>query len=219
MGNLQARDAGCSTVTELSEQTGAGTVCGSCRPILSQLVGQELPLETTITRGNTTLLWVSIVAIMCVIPMFFIEIPYEESLATGPGIDVLWRSTFLKQLTGFVLLGFATLSLVLSLRKRVVKVGKYGLWRATHAVLGMIALVALVVHSGMRLGANLNLALSLSFLTLAILGGIAGILSAVENRIGGAYSLIPPMVDSGARSSFLVFVPLVGFHIAKSYGY
>jgi nitrite reductase (NADH) large subunit len=215
-----ARDDGCHSVEQLTERTGAGSVCGSCKPILGQLVGQELPLETTIRTGNTWLLWVSIAALIAVVPFLFWEIPFETSIATGPGLDVLWRSTAAKQTTGFVLLGFSLISLILSLRKRVIKMGAYGRWRAVHATLGMIALLALVIHSGMRLGANLNLALSLSFLTLAVLGGLAGILSAIENKIGGVR--IRSYRQWWIRvhiAVFWLFIPLVGFHIVKSYGY
>ena len=40
---IQARDEGCDSVESLAAATGASTACGSCRSLLGQLVGSEVP--------------------------------------------------------------------------------------------------------------------------------------------------------------------------------
>jgi nitrite reductase (NADH) large subunit len=82
--------------------------------------------------------------------------------------------------------------MIFSLRKRtkLVKEGSYGFWRAVHTTGGVAVLVGLIVHTGMRLGANLNLALSLTFLTLTAVGAAAGIASGMENRLSGQSAML-----------------------------
>ncbi|UQA59408.1 FAD-dependent oxidoreductase [Polyangium aurulentum] len=41
----EAIAAGCSAVEELSARTGAGTLCGSCKPLMSELLGLEAPIS------------------------------------------------------------------------------------------------------------------------------------------------------------------------------
>ena len=62
---------------------------------------------------------------------------------------------------------------------------RFGLWRAFHGIVGLTATLLLAVHSGMRLGANLNQALGISFLVFIALGAIAGWIAAIENNVGG----------------------------------
>lgn len=212
--------AGATSIETLSETTSAGTVCGSCKPMLAQLTGSEIPEEALIRRGNRTLLVVAVAAAILAIPFLVTEIPYDTSIEHGSGLDVLWRDSLLKQITGYTTIGISGGAMLLSVRKRMLRIGDYGWWRAIHAVLGMGALAAMVVHTGFRLGANLNLALSLGFLTLAVLGSASGALSALENRIGGRRVRVLRLWWTRAHiAAFWLVVPLVAFHIAKVYGY
>jgi len=133
--------------------------------------------------------------------------------------DVLWRESFWKQVSGFTVLGFTLLLAVMSLRKRVpkIKLGDFSLWRVAHAVLGALTLIGLTVHTGGRLGSNLNLLLMTTFLGVVALGAVAGGVIALEHRLGA----------QGARlrrtwlwTHILIAWPipvLLAFHVLKSY--
>lgn len=46
-------------------------------------------------------------------------------------------------------------------------------------------LFGLIVHTGVRMGSNLNFVLSLTFMLLALVGGLAGIASSLESKLSG----------------------------------
>jgi nitrite reductase (NADH) large subunit len=126
----------------------------------------------------------------------------------------------LKQLTGFSLLGLAVLGLVLSLRKRFerLRLGSFAAWRVVHVMLGLLALLVLGLHTGFRVGSNLNAWLMVDFLALAALGSVAGLVTAFEHRAGASRGKA-----LRSRSTWLhivVFWPLpvlLGFHVLKTY--
>jgi len=148
-------------------------------------------------------------------------IAFAESVQLGlRKLDLLWRSSVLKQATGFVLLGLALVSLLLSLRKRFKRFtwGEFGHWRAVHAVLGMITLVVLVSHTGFRLGANLNYVLMLNFLTLALVGALAGAVTALERRLSPQAGKRLRSFWTGAHIAMAWPLPvLVIMHIVMAY--
>ena len=215
-----ACDAGCKTADDLSKETGAGTVCGSCKPLLNQIVGAEIPEEANIAHGNKTLLRFSMLAALLIIPFVCYSIPFDASVEHGSGWDIIWRDGVIKQITGFTTLGISVLALFLSVRKRMLPLGNYGWWRAIHGILGTLSLIVLIAHTGFRLGANLNMALSMSFLGLALIGAGSGALSAMENRIGGSRIRAVRLWWTRAHIAFVwLFIPLVIFHILKVYAY
>ena len=57
-------------------------------------------------------------------------------------------------------------------------VGHLDDWRHVHAIIGVIALVTLMIHTGMRLGHNMNLALMLVFLAATLTGSLVGVFMA-----------------------------------------
>lgn len=76
---------------------------------------------------------------------------------------------------------------LLTLRKRwrvVSSAGAFPTWRVIHALLGALTIMILAVHTGARLGDNLNFFLMTTFIALNVLGGIAGAATAVEQRLG-----------------------------------
>jgi nitrite reductase (NADH) large subunit len=110
--------------------------------------------------------------------------PYSPSVEAGTGIDHLWIDGTWKQVTGFTLVGLSTLIALLSLRKRIGWnwLGSYRGWRILHAIVGVLALLALFLHTGFHLGSNLNRWLMLTFLAVAVAGSITGIVTAREHR-------------------------------------
>jgi nitrite reductase (NADH) large subunit len=84
-------------------------------------------------------------------------------------------------------LALCALALLLSLRKRIRRVtfGEFSGWRVVHVIIGVLAVVTLIAHTGGRAGSNLNFALATSFAASAVLGATSSVFTAREAR-GGA---------------------------------
>ena len=111
------------------------------------------------------------------------------------------------------------LILLLSLRKRIRRftLGDFPVWRVVHAVLGALTLAGLAVHTGGRLGANLNFLLIASFLGVVALGSVAGGVIALEHRIGAGAARLR---RAWTWSHILLFWPipvLLALHVFKTY--
>ncbi|MAX23331.1 MAG: nitrite reductase [Phycisphaeraceae bacterium] len=217
---------GACTVAELGQCTGAGTVCGSCQPLLVQLTGDLASAQPVAGRRTLTVVCI-LAAIACVIIGIMTQKPLDFTDNFDSAwyqIDQIWRIGIIRQATGFTLLGIAVLGMVLSLRKRIKwlsKLGNYGYYRVFHTVMGLLCIAGLVVHTGMRMGENLNFLLMLCFLGLNVLGAVAGIATAMESRLEGrAGDLARRWRPVLTWAHLLLFWPLpvlVGFHIVSVY--
>ena len=215
---------GCRDVEALSRETEAGTVCGSCLPLLAALANQRSEPVSTVP-GWRWLLSASVLATL-LIPLLLILGPVAAASSVqefGYQLDLLWQSSFWKQVTGFTLLAVTGLALLLSLRKRIAKFNflNFGWWRAAHGMLGLATIFGVIVHTGMRLGANLNLCLMICFLTLNLAGGLTGMLAALESRATGSRQRMlkrwRPRLTMLHILFFWPFPILVAFHIAAAY--
>jgi nitrite reductase (NADH) large subunit len=175
---------GASTVEVLMRETNASTVCGTCRPLLQEILGVGATHEPvfgarTIAAASALALLAALIAILA--PAW----PYSPSLERGIGLDELWIDGTWKQVTGFALLGLSALIAFLSVRKRVGMrwLGDYRFWRIVHATVGVAALAILFLHTGFHLGSNLNLWLMATFLTVATIGSLTGIVTAREHAL------------------------------------
>jgi nitrite reductase (NADH) large subunit len=169
-----AIEQGCSSVFQLGAQTGAGTVCGSCQPLLQDLLGSDS--KPTTVSGGLPIAAFSIVAIALALLLFLMPgIENVDSVQT-PSLEFLWSDGFWKKVSGFSLLALALIGLVMTLRKRAQWsfLGNFSYWRVLHSVLGAVALVVLFFHTGAHLGENLNRWLMLNFLLVSIVGAVAG---------------------------------------------
>jgi nitrite reductase (NADH) large subunit len=188
-GQLAAAAAGQPTVTvqSLIECTGASTLCGSCRPLLEELVGAQ---DRQPGRVGRTLLGGSLVALAAAaILLAASPVPFAETVQEPWSVDRLWRDGAYRQISGFALLGLSALASLLSVRKRwrvAALAGPFPVWRMVHVVLGVLTLGALAVHTGARTGDNLNFALMASFSAVNIIGGLAGGFTAIEQKLGTA---------------------------------
>ncbi len=208
----------CATVEALSACTGAGKICGTCRPLLQQLLGSAGKLQPS--RGATPVLTLSIVAACCAL---LLSLPWNvldtTSVQVEPAFSHWWRDAFLKQVSGYTLLGLSAITLLVSLRKRITgfKWGEFALWRVAHVAIGVLTTVVLLAHTGGRLGANLNLVLSSSFCGLIAVGGVSGALIANEHRLGARAVRLRRI---WVRTHILLFWPLpvlLGFHVLQAY--
>ncbi len=182
-----AISAGCQTVESLAAETRATTVCGSCRPLVAQLANVDEKVEAV--PGWRPLLIASILAaITLALLMAIPDLTVNSSVESAwHAMEALWRNTFWKQVSGFTLLGLSSIALLLSLRKRLKKFsfGHFGNWRVFHAAVGGFTLAALLIHTGGRMGSNLNFMLMTVFLMLNALGAVAGVIVAIEGRSKG----------------------------------
>ena len=211
--------AGALTVEALQATTNASTVCGSCRPLVAALAGQQVkPAAPAFAR---TIIALSALALLIIAAVLLLPSPgYRQSVQPSFQIDLLWTDGLYKQISGFTLLGLGLLAIFLSLRKRVrwMAFGDYGAWRFIHVALGAAAITALVIHTGLHLGEHLNRYLMLSFLAVVLLGSTSGAVIAVEHRLSR---------NGGARARKLTLwlhilacwpLPtLLGFHILSVY--
>ena len=89
--------------------------------------------------------------------------------------------------------------------------------RVAHAVAGTLAVAALAVHTGGRLGANLNFVLLTLFLGVAAAGAAAGGIVALEHRLGARGAQLR---RAWQWTHLLLFWPipvLLALHVLKSY--
>lgn len=220
-GALTAACAGgCATVEQLARRTGASTVCGSCKPLLAEFLGA--PALLTPVAGLKLLATACVFALLLALAIFCAApVPFAESAQAGwRKLDFFWREEFWKQATGFTLVGLALVSLLLSLRKRIKKFswGEFGHWRAVHAALGMLTLLALVSHTGFRLGHNFNFVLMTDFLVLALVGALAGLVTALERRLTAQSAKRLRSFWTGAHIALAWPLPvLVAVHVLTAY--
>ena len=214
----QAIQAGHGSVEALCAHTGASSVCGSCRPLLAELAGaQEIAAEP----GSRTLLWTAIVTLVAALAFLLSPaIPFPDSVQVPLRWDLLWRDSLLKQVSGFTLLGIGVLVSIISLRKRLPRFsfGRFASWRLVHVLLGTLAVITLIGHTGLRLGYNLNLLLMLNFLALLLVGAAASGVIGLQQILPRARARRTREVSLWLHILLLWPLPaLLGFHILKTY--
>jgi nitrite reductase (NADH) large subunit len=178
-----AYENGCVSVSQLSACTRAGTVCGSCRPLLSDFVG-----DSSIERGrlsSTRLLICSISTLAFIAAWIVIgPIPAAQSV-TSPLYDwqKLWNDFYYQQVTGFSAVGVLAAGMVLSLRKRWKRFqwGEFRDWRLAHGVLALFVVILVMVHTGLQFGRNFNGVLLATFLLVSASGSLVGIASSLSD--------------------------------------
>lgn len=207
---------------DISQITGASTVCGSCKPLVQDLLGNSQPLEPApLYQPLAIFSGISLLAAI----LFFISpsIPYADSVQHQWHWDQLWRNQLFKQISGFSILGLFSIGLLLSLRKRFRRFDKWGsfdIWRMIHIALGTTVIAVLIAHTGFRMGNGLNFLLMLSFCLMLIVGSLSSSVIAFEHKIGSAVST--RLRRLSIFGHILLFWPipvLLAWHILKGYWY
>lgn len=211
--------ADCEAVTRA---TGAGSVCGSCRPLIDELTGQ--PRTMTPTPWHRSLaLGAGLGLVGSLLFLAGPNLPYATSVQQAWSWDFLWRDGLAKQVSGFSVLGLFAVGLLLSLRKRVRRLDRWGAfdgWRLAHVLIGVLVIIGLALHTGFRSGHGLNFLLMLSFSMMLLLGALSTGVIAIEHRIGGA--LATRLRRRSVWLHILLFWPvpaLLGWHVFKTYWY
>ena len=218
----EAIAAGACDAATVTCRTGAGSVCGSCKPLVQDLLGSAAPAQP-VALHRALLASAGIALIGALMFLFGPNLPYADSVQQTWQWDRLWRDGLFKQITGFSVLGLFAVGLLLSLRKRVRRfdrLGSFDGWRLAHIGLGVLVIVGLGLHTGFRIGSGLNLLLILSFSVMLLLGALSTGVIALEHRIGGA--LATRLRRQSVWLHILLFWPvpaLLGFHVLKTYWY
>ena len=164
---------GCRGADELSRRTGAGTLCGTCKPQLAAMCDAVAAPRAPRSPGLLVGAVAAVAAMLC----WAFAAPVAERIYAF----VAARHTFWSQLTGYAALGLSLAGLSLSLRKRWrrFRLADYRRFRLVHVTVNVLALAMLAAHTGLRLGDNLNRALLIVFLGTAASGVLAAVLSAL----------------------------------------
>lgn len=211
--------AGACSVAEVTACTGASTVCGSCRPLVVELLGAKGPAAPI--AGSRVLAGLGIAGLaMGMLLALAPSLPYSPTADVSIPWDVLWREAVAKQASGYTLLALMVALALLSLRKRIKRFGwlSFGGWRFFHVAVGLVAAIAVIVHTGGRLGANLTFALALLASIALATGGGLGALLALEHRWAAPFAR--RWRTRLAWSHVLTLWPLpvlLGFHIVQVY--
>ncbi len=215
-----AMKRGACTVIEIANATGASTVCGSCKNLVSDFIGGNAAPEPA--KAYKPLLIASIISFLAAAILFLLpSLPYGETVQGEFNIEFLWRDSLFKQISGFTLLGISVLISVISLRKRFRKaftLWDFSYWRAAHVVVGALAVVILLAHTGFRMGDNLNLYLMVVFSSLLLVGSVAGAVIGMEHHL--PRRLAKQLRSYAVWSHIILLWPLpalLGFHILKTY--
>ncbi|TWU57458.1 Nitrite reductase [NAD(P)H] [Rubripirellula reticaptiva] len=210
-------------VDEIARVTGASSACGSCRSLLCEMTGRDSSSKPA--AGSKTMLAASIVAAVTALLYFTVPAPKFATSVTDAwrDIDVLWRNDFPRQVTGYTTLSLTLVGLTFSLRKRLqwFQFGTYAFWRSVHAVLGVLVIISIAVHTGLRMGENLNFILAATFLSVAAVGSLAGFASGMESRTTGATAMFirrwRPRLTQVHTWLFWPLPALVVLHIVSFY--
>ncbi len=222
-GSLRA----CASAGKPLATTGAGTVCGSCTPLLAEFTpvnahpGESLTTSASVAPGMGWQLATGLIAMLLISLFIFTGplIPIPQQYTPGH-ISEWWTDSFKRQISGFTLLVLTTLSLMLSGRKRLAfwKWLPFSFWRGLHIVLTTLVLGLLFLHTGQSDYQGLNRWLITTFWTVAVLGFVTSLLSYREQT--------SPSVSSkrhkrwAVMAHLLAFWPLpalLTFHVLKVY--
>jgi nitrite reductase (NADH) large subunit len=206
--------SGCASIVALAERTGASTVCGTCKPLLAEMVGSTAA-PAPVESASTLRIWSAIALVLALLFVMPWTIPYATTVHADVPWDFVWRESVYKQLSGYSLLGLTMLALIMSLRKRMraFTLGRFSYWRSLHVAVGALAPIALLVHTGGRVGSNLNLLLLSTFVALIALGSATALVMTAEHQV-------PRVRSRWYWLHLLLFWPvpvLLGVHVLKTY--
>lgn len=239
-----ARLAGCADVAAVCRETTAATMCGSCRPLVQELVEllpasiaprpsrepQVFPLGTP-PRGSilpaprpergARLLVALAAAALLATGLVVARATVPALLAVG-ALDFAIPVRTLRLWTGYGALALSALALLLPLRKRWRRfaVGSVATWRLVHGLLGATTIAVIAVHTSLHLGSHLNQALMIDYLGVIVVGAVAGVAYGMSDRLN-------PVAARGQRRFWtrvhvVVLWPLpvlAAFHILAAYFY
>lgn len=167
------------------ESCGAGSVCGSCQPLLAQFEQQDdTPLLGAWAKH--LFLFSFVVGLLAIAHLLLPPLPVATTIDFQSIAD-LWQRSFIRQYTGFFALGLIVISLWLSMAKRsskawVAKLGTFKTWRTIHLGFSMTAFAVLIVHTGLDGGQGINRWFWITTVIAMVSGALLSLASAIETR-------------------------------------
>jgi len=209
-----AMAAGCRSLETIGASTRAATACGSCRPLVLRLLSAGQPVPAV--RGAPVLGIAAVLAALIAMgALLGSNLPDPQTMENP---QAFWRDAGFKQFSGYTLVAAMALSLLITWRKRArgARAGDTSSWRIAHVALAALAGMVLLAHTGGRVGVNLNLALSATFLTALLLGAVSALAVAREHKGMGAVRVRRRMVWVHLAFTWPLPALLVA-HILKAY--
>lgn len=204
------------SVEAIGNSCGAGTVCGSCQPLIGAFTTQT---DLSLPSQKRLALWGGLVALL--IAAFFLLPPLNVSSNYKPqGLDKWWTETFYRQISGFTMLGLMTLGLLVALRKRLrwFRWLKFDRWRWLHVLLSSLCIGILFVHTGLGDVQGLNFYLLISFMAAGIFGVGTTLMTHLETaKPGITNKTFKRWFTTAHLISFWPFPVLLAFHILTVY--
>ena len=216
---IEAIDNGHTSLADIQQYTGASTVCGSCKPLVEQLIGAPESREKE-KAWLPTLLLSSIAVVLALLVSFVPAFSTSDSVQTVSTFESIWTDKLYKQITGFSLLGMSALGLLMSIRKKNAKKkwGDFSYWRLFHITLGALCASTLILHTGFHLGENLNQVLMINFLAILILGALSGAIISLTHTMKAKTAIKLRRFWSWAHILFSWPLPaLLAIHIITVY--
>ena len=216
---LTAMDDGATSLADLQQATGAGTVCGSCKPLLASLAGDNSRSEPD--KAALPVLIASLFAmVIAALIVYLPGLQVSDTVQQPSLFENIWNDKFYKQVTGFSLLTLSALGLLMSLRKRSnwLSKGSYDYWRMFHVLLGLVCIAVLTLHTGLHMGANFNRLLAIDFIAVVALGACTGVVVAISHKL--SLTMAKRMREWWGWLHLLVTWPLpvlLGIHILSVY--
>jgi nitrite reductase (NADH) large subunit len=214
---------GCTDVTAIRYATGASGVCGTCLPQVEAILRAPDAAVPAVPRerGAAVVACIALAAAATVLArttVFSRGLPYGLSLLSERGWEVLWLTRGGRLASGFTLLSFLVLPGTLTARKRLSRFrwGTIARWRFAHVLLGVLAVMALISHTGLHFGRTLNRTLAVSTTLLLLIGGLAGATPLPRARRAWAMG-----VRNGFRTAHVAIIApvvmLIVFHILTAF--
>ena len=212
----------CNDLTKVQDQTGAGSVCGSCQPTVAKLCGQNIQLRQKPSIGMMVFSSLCLITLLviCYSPVFWNIDSYNSDRYR---ISEFLRSFLMRQVTGYTVLFFGILAALIGVRKRWKRFsfGKFSKWRISHAVFALLSLIAVIFHTGFSSGKNLNSWLFYSFISMNFFGVITGFTASFEffgtNRLSAFCRRWRPQMTFIHLLIFWPLPALLVFHIIQAY--
>ena len=159
---------------EIIRVTGASTHCGSCAPRVAEALGSRSSSRQQIVAVSAAILVVAFL----LAAMTNLSLPYADSWQSSwRVVDQFWRSSQLRQYTGYLMLTVLLGSFVWGYWRRAQRLRSEQQKRSisVHMLLAIAALTLWYLHTGGRIGHGVNQLLFWLFAATMLFGSVAGL--------------------------------------------
>lgn len=207
--------AGADSLELLGDKLNVARTCGSCKPLVQCALAKpadKLPIAKWLFAFACVA--ALLVGVLTLLPAISAPTSVQDE-----GVTWLWTDGLIRQISGFTILGLLTLSLTLSASKRTnMKLKSFSFWRNQHVLLSAMALVLLVMHTGLSFGSGINFYLIINLMILAALGVVSAWIAAFEGRMLSInYKRLKRTLVWGHILAFWPLPILLLFHVLSVY--